>query len=224
MITFSVIHRVFALKFQGNQGTGFTIDVDGKQYLITAKHIVKNIAGDDVSIEIYHANKWKLVKVRLVGHCDQDVDISVLATNIQLSPAYIMEPTPDGLAYGQDVYFLGFPYTKSASPMNRNFPFPFVKKAIVSWITDDAPIVYLDGHNNKGFSGGPVVFRQHGSNAYQVAGVISGYFGEKEPVVDENNIQRLIYESNTGIIIAYLLGDAVRVIESNPIGFQINSN
>jgi hypothetical protein len=35
--------------------------------------------------------------------------------------------------------------------MNRNFPLPFVKKALLSAMANG--YYYLDGHNNPGFSG-----------------------------------------------------------------------
>jgi hypothetical protein len=58
----------------------------------------------------------------------------VLALNTLISPRHPMPPDSAGLVYGQDVFFLGFPYGWSAEvkDLNRGFPLPFVKKAIVS--------------------------------------------------------------------------------------------
>ena len=60
----------------------------------------------------------------------------------------------------QDVYFLGFPYdlTNDGGTINRNFPIPLIKKGILSAIqVGEVKTLLLDGHNNPGFSGGPVV-------------------------------------------------------------------
>ena len=231
MITTNVLHRVFVLIVQAEQGTGFTIEVDNKQYIITAKHLAKNIKKKD-SVKIIHQNKEKLIKTVLVGHCDGENDISVLSTNFQISPSYTMKPSDAGLIYGQNVYFLGFPYldVKDTSKINRGFPVPFVKKAITSNINikEGKAIFYLDGHNNPGFSGGPVIFKPTGKKDYQVAAVISGYRSQLDKIIYQDKKGKKIptelrYESNTGIIISYGIKCAVNLIKNNPIGFPLNN-
>lgn len=39
----NVLLRVLLIQTQSGQGSGFTLDVDGRQYLITAKHVVDSI-------------------------------------------------------------------------------------------------------------------------------------------------------------------------------------
>lgn len=177
MITNNVIQRTFHIQVGNSTGTCFTIDVDTKQYLITAKHIVRDCTGIFL-LKILHEQQWKEIQVSLVGHCPNDIDISILSAQFQLSPTFPLEPTSQGLVYGQDVYFLGFPYGmgEEVGNINRNFPLPFVKKAIVSCLQtkeNGGKIVYLDGHNNPGFSGGPVVFRETNTIDYKVMSVIS---------------------------------------------------
>ena len=67
------------------------------------------------------------------------------------------------MIYGQEVFFAGFPFgenlfTTSTQTVNGLFPMPFVKKGIISAEATEngATILYLDGHNNPGFSGGPI--------------------------------------------------------------------
>ena len=224
--TANVLQRTFQLKFDDSQGTCFTIDIDNRQYIVTAKHLVKTIA-DRTTLEIKHEEVWKNLEVNLVGHCEGEIDISVLATGIQLSPTH---PLPAGdmgmVVLGQDVLFLGFPYgiATNVGETNRDFPVPLVKKAIVSaFDTPPRRSFLLDGHNNPGFSGGPVVFSQveKSSTDLSVAGVISGYQRELESVYMEEQKTPLAYRSNTGIIIAYSIKHAVDLIEQNPVGFQL---
>ena len=123
--------------------------------------------------------------VKLVGHCEGEVDISVLAADIQISPTYPLNPTLGGIILGQDVYFLGFPYSlkSDVGSINRNFPLPLVKKAIVSLVAERGHYILLDGHNNPGFSGGPVVFHPNNrGNDFCVAGVVAGYRHACDPV------------------------------------------
>lgn len=85
-------------------------------------------------------------------------------------------------------------------------------------------ILLLDGHNNPGFSGGPVVFREAGKlgTDYQVASVISGYRFEPETILDaEGNETQYRYRSNTGIILSYNINHALDAIHDNPIGIEI---
>jgi len=127
MITTNVIQRTFHISIENSTGTCFTIDVDGKQYLVTAKHLVEQIK-NTAKIRIYHENQWKDLQVTLVGHCEGNIDISVMAAGFQLSPTFELEPTSGGMIYGQDVYFLGFPYGMAGQvgELNRDFPLPFV--------------------------------------------------------------------------------------------------
>ena len=227
MITTNVIHRTFHIQVGDSTGTCFTIDNNNKQYLVTARHVVKDLNGT-CGIRIFHENQWKEIQVTVVGHCEGEIDISVLTAPLQLSPTFPLEATSAGMVYGQDVYFLGFPYgmTGEIGSLNRDFPLPFVKKAIVScmYSTDDGvQMSFLDGHNNPGFSGGPVVFKEQNRNDYKIASVISGFRYTEEPVYQGDNPVPLAYRYNTGIIISYGIKHAIDVIESNPIGYELQA-
>ncbi len=225
MITTNAIQRTFHIKVGESTGTCFTIDVDNKQYIVTAKHVVQNLSGT-ATISLFHENQWKDMQIEIVGHCEGEIDISVLTVNTQLSPTYPLEASSGGMTYGQDVYFLGFPYGMSGEvgPLNREFPFPFVKKAIVScmhFTNEGIQINFLDGHNNPGFSGGPVIFKEGDSNDYKVASVISGYRFSREPIFQGEQQVALEYKNNTGIVISYGIKHAVDIINNNPIGYQL---
>ena len=160
-----------------------------------------------------------------MGHCEGNVDISVLAADIRISPKHPLPTTTGGITLGQDVYFLGFPYglTSEIGELNQNFPLPLVKKAILSAFYPATKLLLLDGHNNPGFSGGPVVFSEVGKPANQlsVAGVISGYHPRMKSVYLEGKRTPLEFEYNTGIIVAYGIKHAVDLIRQNPIGFNL---
>lgn len=223
-ITANILKRTFQLSFGKGQGTCFTIDYDNRQYIVTARHLVEPII-DSATIRIKHETVWKDCPVNLVGHGEREVDISVLAAGVQISPKHPLPPTAAGLTLGQDVYFLGFPYglTSEVGELNQNFPFPFVKKATLSTFDTKTNPFFLDGHNNPGFSGGPVVFSEAGKPANQlsVAAVISGYHPRMEPVYLEGKHTLLEFEYNTGIIVAYGINHAVGLISQNPIGFNL---
>ena len=225
MITSNVIHRTFQIKWRNRIGSCFTIDVDGKQYLCSAKHYLNDYRTGQ--IELFYREKWHNLEVEFVGHGSENTDICVLSPKIQLSPPHSLSATSAGLIFGQDVYFLGFPYgiQLEVGDLNRFFPLPLVKKATVSsFFGGNQKIILLDGHNNRGFSGGPVVFKKVGStkNELRVAAIISGYKFEPEPIFDEKGKKTsLRYYANTGIILSYDIKHALDAIRENPIGFEI---
>ena len=147
-------------------GTAFAIDLDAKQYLATAKHVATSPPAS-MAVEVFSNGVWVSLPTRLIGHGPDNVDVSVLATDRKMTPSDLpLEASSMGMIYGQDVFFLGFPYGivgKVAFTAN-GYPLPFVKRATLSLIKDD--VYFLDGHNNPGFSGGPVVFRPPGAQEF----------------------------------------------------------
>lgn len=187
MITSNVIHRTFRINYKGNIGTCFTITVENEMYLITARHIVEEIRDRDF-VQIYYCGEWVNLEVALIGHTSKSIDISVLTGNLSFSVDHPLPASGAGLCYGQDVYFLGFPNVVDINDesslvreLNRNFPLPIVKHAILSCLVNKNHD-WIDGYANPGFSGGPVVFKPSGSNDYHVTGVIVNCKPEIFPV------------------------------------------
>ena len=166
--------------------------------------------------------------VQLVGHGKDDADVSVLAAPIQLSPTHPLLTTTAGLTIGQDVCFLGFPYglATHVGLINRRFPIPLVKRAIVSGMNLDTHVLLLDGHNNRGFSGGPVFYHRNNDPKRDptVIAVVSGFKYGWEPVYEDENPTGLRYKHNTGIVVAYDIKHVTDLIAENPIGFEVEAN
>jgi S1-C subfamily serine protease len=223
MITSDAIQRTLHLRHGNQIATSFLIDVDSRQYLVTARHVLPNVTGETTG-SILHDGKWKDVPLKLVGHAPGEADISVLSMpGCIANSALELLPDATGLSVGQDVYFLGFPFGLfgEMGNLNTNYPVPFVKKATVSCFehnTHGLHRVYLDGHNNPGFSGGPVVFRSGTTNKLHAAAVVSGYRYESQPVFQGDQSLPLSTRHNTGIIHTFGIGYAVSLIRSNPIG------
>jgi S1-C subfamily serine protease len=223
MIPAEIIHRVFYVRSGYGTGTAFAIDVDGRQYLVTAKHVLEpNLTSP--TIEIWENGGWVPLPVSVVGHGGPDIDISVLAANHLLAETrFLMTSSSAGMTYGQDVYFLGFPFGIVGRFLRGpGHPFPLVKRAILSLFIG-GEVFLLDGHNNPGFSGGPVVFRDLDSTTrvFKIAAVISGFLATEEPVFHAGQPTPPHYRTNTGIIVCHPIEHATNVIAQNPIGFQL---
>jgi S1-C subfamily serine protease len=221
MVVSQIIRRVFYVKYGEQTGTIFSIDYEGRQYLVSAKHIFEG-AGGEFDLEIFHDNGWKRLSVKLTGH-SQLGDISVMsAQNLLTSSELKAEPSSADMQYGQDVYFLGFPLGLFGDflEVNSGYPLPFVKKATLSMPNSlKSNVIYLDGINNVGFSGGPVAFSVAGKpDVWRIAGVVSGYLAHQEVVTHQNADIGLRYEANTGLIEATPIKCALDVIKANPNG------
>lgn len=228
MITFNVIYRTFRLKYGGHIGTGFTIDVNGRQYVATARHIVPSLnEGDSTKIEIYHDRQWKALPVCVAWLAKPPADVALLAPHWQLSPAnMVLEPTAGGLVYGQQVYFLGFIELEMlAVPGSTGYPMPLVRQGILSGLIpqNGTTLIVIDGHNIRGFSGGPVVFKPPASSEFRVAGVISGYRPEPNPVLERGQPTGMYVHDNTGLVIAYSFEAGIEHISAHPTGAAISS-
>ena len=223
LMTTNILQRTFRIRYGGSTGTCFTVDVDDKQYIVTARHILSSIAGQDV-VQMQHENTWKSLDVELVGHGQGDIDVTVLAPSIQLSPTHPLPTGTDGMMLSQDVYFLGFPYdlTNDGGNINRDFPIPLVKKGILSaFQVGEVKTLLLDGHNNPGFSGGPVVCQI--ANELTAIGIVSGYRNEPKPIYAGHDKTPFTYYDNTGIVVATAIDHALDLIRDNPLGFDLTS-
>ena len=184
-------------------------------------------------IHLRNNKEWCYCPIELVGHSEKEIDISVFSPYKQISPSHPLNTTQGGLMLAQEVYFLGFPHNiqlkheiydeidENLYKINNGYPMPFVKKAIVS-LVGHKDYIMLDGHNNSGFSGGPVI--SYIGNEITVIGVISRYHNEKQPVYGiEEQKEQLIgeCETNSGIIYASNIQHALDLIKNNPIGAKI---
>ncbi|MCY3590764.1 MAG: S1C family serine protease [Acidobacteria bacterium] len=116
-------------------GTAFTIDRDGRQYLVTARHVSEGASG---VIGVFHDGEWKRLDVAVAG-VGRSEDVAVLCADRQLSPTYSLVASDDGLSLGQQVRFLGFPFgwQHKDHGLNNGYPLPFAKSGIVSVLGDD---------------------------------------------------------------------------------------
>ena len=249
-LTTNVYDRVLMVRIGTTYGTAFALDVDGRQYIVTAKHVVAEL-GTEGTLLIDKSDMWVPVPVK-VFRCDDPVDIAVLVPPRQLTVTYPLEATMQGVRYGQDMYFAGFPYGlhTNAPALNGGYPVAFVKKAVMSGEISEAGAseILLEGYNNPGFSGGPLVYRDldRTASVYKVAGVIKGFRADIAPIFKQEVIRpdqvtqddiakerivrshdgrtlRLnetgeVVKLNTDILVAYNISYALALIRKNPIG------
>lgn len=183
----NVLLRTLEIKTVSGIGTAFTIDIDHRQYLITAKHVIAGTKnGDKSTIAIRRKSGWIQLNVT-VYTCNDPIDIAVLVPPTQITVNLPLEPTSKDLMIGQDAYFAGFPYGQFTTYTNMPWVFPLVKRATVAQFIrlSDAHMIQLDAYNNPGFSGSPIVYRDLNMSGfvYKVAGVLASFVFDAAPVI-----------------------------------------
>lgn len=223
-ITSNIINRVFLIKYQESLGTCFALDIDDKQYIVTAKHVVAGIT-DGGTVYFAKDGRWYPSQIHLIGH-HENSDVSVFSLNVRIVSEQLIMSAKDEFFYGQDIRFLGYPYGiydyKHCLAVRGGFPIPFIKAGIVSSFDSTNQNLYIDGINNPGFSGGPVIFEDFKTNDFYVGGIISSYKCQKDKVILGKNETNLSVLSNSGIIIATSIEDALSVIKANPTGYELS--
>jgi trypsin-like peptidase len=249
-VTRNVLTRVLMLKTSVDSGSSFTMEV--RQYLITAKHLVRGLPPED-TVE-YMSEKWTPITVQIFK-CDDPVDIAVLVPPKQLTETLPLEGTTDKVLFGQDAFFLGFPFgiSNAGRDLNGQRPFALVKKGVFSAMNTEngATVIMLDGHNNPGFSGGPIVYRDQNQSdfVFYVAGVVSGfrpefvYATKPEEIKEGEDISKveswrivtkngrkyqlkdteLVVPLNTGIVSGFHIQTALDLIKKHPVGPTVKS-
>lgn len=109
--TGNVLSRVYHIRFNEETGTAFIIDYEERQYFVTARQIMES-AGGQTSIDVMGpgSSEWKTYPVTVLLGRDKCVDVSVLVPEEKKITQAEPIPYPYTFAFGQEAYFLGFPY------------------------------------------------------------------------------------------------------------------
>ena len=146
-----------------------------------------------------------------------EVDIEVIEVGKHLGrPQLPMRLSCEDVRYAGDAYFYGFPFGLGAGDASGDVRICFVKKATVggSYCVEEKWICWLlDGINNPGFSGGPVIHYHHASGVLSVMAIVSGFVHEDVKIHDRGTpIPELTVPMNTGIMRAWDTSYALALI------------
>jgi S1-C subfamily serine protease len=218
-VTANILSRVFQIRYGGLSGSSFTIEIDKRQYLVTARHVVAGVSDGD-SISLMRDGHWVPYTIKAIPIDPPQADIAVLALPSVLPQTFTVQVASESLALGEEAYFLGFPFgiTFPGAPQASGFPLPFVKHGICSAFgtVKGVDYIYLDGYDNPGFSGGPIV--RTNPRGITIVGVVSGFRYSDEPVLKDGKASELKYRANTGIVLGIGISHALRAISKRPIG------
>ncbi|MEY8781288.1 serine protease [Allomuricauda sp. XS_ASV26] len=222
VITANILENVYRIETDTLSGTCFLTENNGKEYLITARHLFKTGLKnkDSTKIKLSFRNTVKDYNAEFKISSNKNIDIAVLSISESLKK---LKPLPSSkkIIVGQDMFFLGFPSFNKSSFFTYDKELgilPLVKKAIFSGgpVLDGYNLLFLDGHNNPGFSGGPVISYDYSLQSAAIVGIISGYYPEERQAKnrDEIKLDAFTFE-NSGIIKCFPFKLVSDIITSN---------
>jgi Trypsin-like peptidase domain len=214
-----ILARTVAIQVGNERGTAFSIDHHGTIYLVTARHVVQGFPEHNGIIQIYRPNGLTNYHiVRALFPPSRDVDIAVLETDEKISKPYdiALERGDEGPTMGQQVWFLGYPFRERLHSPIANGEIPFIKRGTMSAIDGSNPnavVEYIDGFNNPGFSGGPIVYWDFRKHAYRITGVVMGYKTDAaQALVNGQQVDTQILV-NSGVLVGYSIEHVLQAIE-----------
>ena len=235
--TSNVLQRTFLIRHGEGTGTAFSVELKDKEYLVTASHVV---ADSSAETQIRHEESWKALPVSGIYHHKSGADVAIITLQKQVAPSHRVDLTTEGVMFGQATAMLGFPFgwNYTQYDLNNGFPTPFIKSAVLSAMmtTNGITLEFLDGHNNPGFSGGPIVAERNHLGRRSIPtiiGVVSGFPPESTPHPNQTSppIKEIngypipddhVHLTNSGFIKAFDIRHAIELIEDNPYGFETN--
>jgi S1-C subfamily serine protease len=220
-VPMEILQRTLLIKVEKSTGTAFALDYKGLTYLITARHVAANLPDIKPAFQLWRDNKWvDFIGVRRILPAAPEVDIAVLETEEKApQPFQIAVPADDeGPTMGQQVWFLGYPFGDTALTTRANDQIlPFVKRGTISAINSSNPaaiVMYIDGFNNPGFSGGPIVDWSFSKHSYRNHGVVQGFRTDTAKVwVNGQSLDTNVLV-NSGILTSYSIKHAIDAIDA----------
>lgn len=228
-----ILYRTVPIVAGDGAGTGFFVDSQEKLYLVTARHVVNSLPICNGHVLVWFDGQWKQLAAVRTLFPDSDADVAVLETEWKSPKPFGVPPMSDlgtdGPTFGQQVWFLGYPLWSSVHPHGVSSAFmkdkkiiPFIKRGTLSAIdstNQNSTVLYIDGINNKGFSGGPIVYWSFSAHEYRILGVVRGYLNDEFPqewTINGQKVSETVL-ANSGILVGYSIKSVLDTIKAGQL-------
>ena len=182
-LTSNILCRVFCIGNEhGSQvGTGFAIEVNNRQFLVTADHVAQACEYRP-SILLKNNDQWVPYKTTWeLTFNDQESDVAVLEPATQIcSPDLHITLGAAGLAFGTVGFALGFPGVIDVAHLANQpwgtegqprLPLP-LHTLVPIYLPDSGKDIYCSGYLTPGYSGGPIIApKENVNNGWMIVGV-----------------------------------------------------
>lgn len=207
----------------GSGGTGFIFEYKGKNFLITAKHVIvesRRVKKKQISISI-EDDQPLFFEAFIYYHFDKDIDLCVipLPDNHQVISTLTYRYQP--VLVGGDYFMFGYPgvieNTFKETSDKQKLPIPVIRSGIASHIgvSEGIHYMWLDMISVEGFSGGPVVAFDKSNNSHVIGVATDGNIFAR-PIVNKKGEEQDYYSYNsTGFTKAIHILYVIDIIEQN---------
>ena len=225
--TLQSVYQIYFCE-ESSEGTAFIVKRDGRQYIVTARHLLEKVDPESIShISLRTSGQSKKVGVKVVGNGDKDCDVMVFAACKKFEHALPLMPCEAGVYPGQPVLALGHPKVLETPgvALDPHRHTPIIKSGIVSGFDTDSKTkrCWIDIITTSGFSGGPVVcYPPSGPftpDTLQAIGVIKGCVREEQNLVNNFGSNIGFVRGAAGLSTATDTEHVINLIDANPIGF-----
>jgi S1-C subfamily serine protease len=214
------LQRVFHVRSGNSRGTAFALDVENRQYLVTALHVAKE-AAETATLDIYFRDVWTpFFPVNLVGlNTELDVAVFALATRI-VAPGLNIDVNSAGCRLGQEVFILGYPLGELRGyPVDPGFPLPVIKRGVAALFHPGPPqSLYISASANPGFSGGPVYFANQETGKATLTAIVIGELAYQVDVENDSGVKIGKVWMPSNLVKCAYIDHVLNLIEANPIG------
>jgi hypothetical protein len=160
--TNNILFRTVLTRSAVDVGTAFSIQLDGREYWLTAKHILTGAKHPPYGVISAHKKislsmldpttakeNWRAYNFSVID-AGKDVDIVVLVPERQIQQIAItgLPMSSAGVMFGGECEFLGFPFANSWTTIfdGKLYRVPFIKHCYVSgWTEAPVKMWVLDG-------------------------------------------------------------------------------
>ncbi len=223
----NILTRVFWLSFKGRpRGTAFAVDVEGRQYVVTAWHVARDC--EHRPAILFRQNEQLVSfenKLRFIGE-NIDSDVAVFAADQILVPKdFDVSLGSADLYYGSIGYALGFPSALTSKeigflPEGKPLPVPALA---VAYFNSEGETTCVAGYVTNGFSGGPIIFPKLGSRRteWAIVGVCVAFPTLPRPIDMKGAPLEFEVREPTGLIRMAKVSVAIEIINGNPSGYPL---
>ncbi|MDO3398675.1 serine protease [Mycolicibacterium neoaurum] len=206
----------------GSTASGFVMTYMKREWLVTAKHVVKSSGNQQVKALDLHGTE--LPGLKRLPEAVNHLDVAVYRFSTEHSEfGASLEPQTNPPLPSQDVFFLGFPGL-GPGLVTAHPNVPFIKRAMVSGqaVDQEGTVVWLlDAVNSGGFSGGPLIASNE-NGKYSVFAVVSGYVPTELAVLGVPYLSaseeggagpRAFVKANSGLMFGFDISHATATID-----------
>jgi hypothetical protein len=180
-----IFRRTLLIRSGSELSTAFRFDQGGRIYLVTTRHLVKNLPLKNAVVQVWHGSWTDLQTVRTLFPGSKDIDLAVLETDQRIETPYKVVRSSEVLTTGQKVWYMGWvaptprPQMPASMPHTSRPISPEIPAVSIGTITAIDPTrpdpfeIPVKGGYNLGIAPGPIVYWSPVHKDFEIIGVIA---------------------------------------------------